>query len=583
MLFSNSVEAFNRVSPNECKQEQQRYLRCCDITLLILISLLVNVFSLAVPLVSLQIYDRILNNNGVGTLNVLCAGVVIVVILDAVLKLCRSSIITIASAKFEHETYTGSINQLIQAKMRSVQKYSPAEWLHRLGSISKMKNFFNGQALMAIIDIPFVVIYMGLIAYLAGWLVCVPIGLLVLYVGYAYIVEYSVKRVLVSQNKGNSARIKYLSDILEKIHTVKMLGLEKAFLRGYEEFIGSNVSVSYNVVNKNAQMMAMSTLFTQLMMIAMVSFGAMMVLAGQLTMGGVIACVLLSGRIMQPIQRAMSLWMSYQEYKIAQKDLNEITELEETQRVYASQLDNPKGKLEIKDLVFSYKHEAEKTPLLNGINLSLKPGTIMALQGNVGDGRKTLLKLIVGLYQPDSGTVVLDGVEAGSYPMSEISKYVGYLPSDAQIFNGTIIDNITGFRKELEDKVPEMAKLLGFDSMVSKLPKGYQTVLSNSLADPLTPGIKQRITIARVLINRPKLLLFDFADKSLDREGYNHVFRLLGQIKGQATMIIVSNDHNLMHLAHEEYRIESGKLIPQKRITQSTADTVTPPLEGYRS
>ena len=221
--------------------------------------------------------------------------------------------------------------------------------------------------------------------------------------------------------------------------------------------------------------------------------------------------------------------------------------------------DNIGGNLDIKGLTFSYGQDTGT--ILDGVDFTLSAGKIISLGGPAGDGKTTLLKLIAGLYEADAGHVYVGGKDVSRIPSGDIARYVGYLPSDSEIFQGTILDNLTGFRPDKEDRALEMAAYLGIDVVVSKLAQGYQTVLFDGPADPLTPGLKQRITIARVLINRPRILLFDFADKSLDREGYNHLFRLLGQIKGQATMIIASNDRNLLHLAQEEYVLENGKLV----------------------
>lgn len=536
------------------------FLGMVDKALLVFSTLIINLFALAVPIVTLQIYDRILAFQSVSTLQVLCAGVFIIVILDIILRFSRSSIIGWTSARFEHMAYMDALKHIMHTKLRAYQQHSQGEMLHKLSAIAKLKSFYSGQLIINLIDMPFVLIFLGFIAYLSGWLVLVPIALLCAFGVFAIALGRSMKRALLLQDDDVDKRINFITEALEKIHTIKMLGLESAFCRNHESLQRQNILEAYTLNAENAQSYNASGLFTQIMMVSMIAIGALMTLNGQMTMGVLIACVLLSGRIMQPVQRALSYWLSYQEYQLAKDKIDDLLALPvQTKDAFMPHADNIGGNLDIKGLTFSYGQDTGT--ILDGVDFTLSAGKIISLGGPAGDGKTTLLKLIAGLYEADAGHVYVGGKDVSRIPSGDIARYVGYLPSDSEIFQGTILDNLTGFRPDKEDRALEMAAYLGIDVVVSKLAQGYQTVLFDGPADPLTPGLKQRITIARVLINRPRILLFDFADKSLDREGYNHLFRLLGQIKGQATMIIASNDRNLLHLAQEEYVLENGKLV----------------------
>ena len=390
-----------------------------------------------------------------------------------------------------------------------------------------------------------------------------------------------MKRALESRSRDDDERINFISEILDRVHTIKMGGLEPAFQRRHEALQGKSVHEAHILGARNAQGFNAASMFTQIMMVAMISIGALMVLDGQITMGVLIACVLLSGRVMQPVQRALTFWLGVQEFRLAKRKIDEVLALPLQEKGSAEDLKPAKGKLEIKNLSFAYEEGGE--PLLENLNLILQPGRAISLGGPPGDGKTTLLKLIAGLYEPTAGEVFLDGTQSGRYPFGMLAKYVGYLPSEADIFQGSIMDNLTSFRPVLEEGALEIAGYLGIDKVVSKLPQGYQTKLFDGPADPLTPGMKQRLTIGRVLVNRPRLLLFDFADKSLDKEGYNHVFRLLGQLKGQVSMILVSNDRNILHLAQEEYVIEDRKLVAMDDSRFSKSGQLVQPLKELRS
>lgn len=555
------------------------YLNPADLGVLIFASLIINLFSLAVPLVTLQVYDRILSFHSIGTLQVLAAGVTVIVGLEIILKLCRSSMIGWASARFEHAAFTGIMEHLMRAKLAALKTFSPGEQLHRISAIAKLKSFYSGQSLISLIDLPFVVVFLGFIVYLSGWLVLVPVVLLICFGAYAVYLGQNMKKALLLRDRDDDTRINFISEILDHVHTVKMLGLESVFQRRHEALQAQNIHDSYVLSEQNAQGYNAASLFTQIMMVTMVSIGAVIVLNGQMTMGVLIACVLLSGRVMQPVQRALSFWVGFQEYRLAKEKMDELFALPAQTPVPADALKPPKGKLDIKKLGFSY---GDKEPLFQGLSLKLAPGKTIALVGIPGDGKTTLMKLIAGLYEPTSGEISIDGVPAAHIPKGALANYVGYLPPDAEIFQGTIMENLTAFRPELEAQALEIAAYLGIDKVVSKLAAGYQTRLFDGPADPITPGMKQRIAIARVLTNKPRILLFDHADKSLDKEGYNHLFRLLGQLKGQATMILVSNDRNILHLAQEEYIIHEGALVLVDDETVSKSGDIVRPFKELR-
>ncbi len=530
---------------------------------LVMTTFVINLFSLAVPLFTLQVYDRILSFQSYGTLNVLAVGVIVVVVLDVILKTCRNHIIGWASATFENAAYNFTLNHLLNLRHNKTKSVSPSEQLNQIDNIARLKSFYSGHALVNIIDLPFVLVFLGFIAYFSVTLFLISVLLLTFFAIYALFIGVKIKKTLQNKDLNDDERISFTTEILNNIHTVKMLGLENAFHRQHEHLQSENILTSYNLSEENAHSYNVASLFTQTMMVAMVSIGALLVLDGDLTMGVLIACVLLSGRVMQPIQKALTFWVSYQEHKIAKDKLEALLSLPVRQYNPIDEDHLAKGKLHLKAVNYSEIDGGQ--PLLKDINLRLSPGSAIALVGTPSKEKTTFMHLILGLISPDEGSVQVDNIEAATIPPSDIAKYVGYLSADTEIFQGTIMDNITSFRPNLETQAIEMSKYLGIDKVVSKLANGYQTMLFDGQADPITPGMKQRITIARILINRPRIVLFDFADRSLDKEGYNHVFKLLGQIKGQATLVLASNDKNIIQLADQEYSFEDGSLLAVRK------------------
>lgn len=541
---------------------------------LIMASLAINLLALALPILSLQVYDRILASENMGTLRVLAGGVCIAVIFESLLRLSRSYVINWAGATYEHAIACNAMRHMLAAELSLLEKQGVGQQLQRMGSIGKLCGFFNGQALTTVIDLPFVLVFISLIAYLAGALVLVPICLLVIFGAIAWYMGGTLKKILKERDDIDEVRTGFIIETLTGIHTVKALGLERIFQRRYEQLQETSSKAHYFVAKENSASGNYGVLFTQAMIICMIAFGAPMVMEGAVTLGTLIACVLLSVRIMNPVQRALGIWARYQDFQLARASVSKIFELPALERCDPEELKAQEGQLDIKGLCFSYG--PDEPSLFDDINLSLKRGQSISISGDHSSGKTTLLKLITGLYQPTAGEVLVNGVPATRYPARKLVEHVGYLAMEGTIFRGTIRENLTAFGEIHEDQMREMIDLLGLADEIARLPAGFETRLEGGAADPIPPGLKQRIALARVLAPKPRLLLFDNADRGLDKEGYNQVYRLLARLKGKVTMVIVTDDCNILRLAQDEYVLVGGKLVARAYADQSKTHDILP-------
>jgi len=268
--------------------------------------------------------------------------------------------------------------------------------------------------------------------------------------------------------------------------------------------------------------------------------------------------VLLTGRLMQPIQKTLFLWTQFQEYRIANKQAEKMFSIEQIER---NQIEATKseilGTVSLKDVSFGY---GEKL-IFENINLDLKIPNTIGIRGDNNSGKASLMRLIAGIVKPTSGEVLIDGIPASNYTSEELVKHVGYISSHSVIFQGTILENITTFDEKMEHQAMEIAKMLNLDKEIALLPKGYDTKVNDGIADIVAPGIKQRIAIARALLHKPKIILFHNADRGLDREGYNLLIKFLTLLNSYTTMIIVTDDHNINLFVDKEYLLKDGKLI----------------------
>lgn len=525
---------------------------------LALSSLTLNVLSLALPVMTLQVYDRILAQQSVGTLRVLVFGVCVVFVLDTLLRTARSYMMCWTGAAFEHKLTCRALDHLLSADLKDVEGQGAGQHTQDIASIGRLREFISGQAFTSMVDLPFVIVFLALIVYLSGPLVLVPLTMLAVFCLSAWLIGIRLKSSLSTREAADDRRMDFIVEMLRGIHTIKSLGLEAFFLRRYERLQGALSRVNYEVATVAAGATNIGVLISHVMMVVVTAFGASMVIRGELTMGALLACILLSGRIIQPVQRALGVWIRFQNYRLAKDRVNGIFSLPKTAWLDGIAAIDRTGRIDIVNV--SFGRSEGRLPLLSNVNLSLPPGYSIAIGGEDENAKSTLLQLMAGLYRPSSGSILIDDMEATHYPAELLAEHVGYLPAHGIIFQGTIRDNLTGFDDTHFKAAEEIVELLGMKEAIAKLPRGYDTKLNDGPGDPIPPGLKQCIAIARVLANKPRLLLFDNAEAALDKDNYNHLFRLLGRLKGRATLVIVSDDRNFLGLAQDEYMLEGGKL-----------------------
>jgi ATP-binding cassette, subfamily C, bacterial LapB len=533
----------------------------------VLSSLAINILSLALPIMVLQVYDRIMINHSIGTLTVLAIGVSIAIILEGILRIARAYTTSWAGMMYEYTMAANAMRLHINANPTKLEKEGTGQQLQNLNTFSKLRDFYSGQTLINIVDIPFAFTFLVLISYLTGKLVIVPIVLIAIFTISTWFIGNKLKQALLDQGDVDDKRYNFIVEALQGIHTIKSLGLEAIFTRGYARLEEDSSIHNYKTALISTEGYAFGILFNELTVVAVVAFGAPMVINGDFTSGALVATVLLTGRLMQPIQKTLFLWTQFQEYRIANKQAEKMFSIEQIER---NQIDATKseilGTVNLKDVSFGY---GEKL-IFENINLDLKIPNTIGIRGDNNSGKASLMRLIAGIVKPTSGEVLIDGIPASNYTSEELVKHVGYISSHSVIFQGTILENITTFDEKMEHQAMEIAKMLNLDKEIALLPKGYDTKVNDGIADIVAPGIKQRIAIARALLHKPKIILFHNADRGLDREGYNLLIKFLTLLNSHTTMIIVTDDHNINLFVDKEYLLKDGKLIDIEREDSNT-------------
>lgn len=530
------------------------------ITNLVLSTIFISVLSLALPMLTLQVYDRIIPHPESGTLPVLIGGVCVAVILDAILRLSRGWMIGWNGVCYEHALSCRAVDHMLSTDLAVFGGTGAGEHLNRLQSIPRLKDFHSGYTLVTFLELAFVPAFFALIAYIAGPVVFIPLLILGLFTATALWHGSCLRKTLEVRDRTDDNRYNFLIEALEGVHTIKSLALENRFIRRYENLEEKSTLANYRVTDNAARTFNDATLYSQIMTAAVITFGAIQVLNGHMTSGSLIAVVLLSGRIIQPMQRVLALWARYQDYSVAREKTDLIFAMPQQIRHDIKYEPACDGKLDLRDVGFM--DTTRQMPLFRHVTLSLARGESVRISGAHGAGKTALLHIIAGLYTPSEGSVFVDGCPPSYYEAEARLRHVGYMTTKGEIFRGTIRDNITRFGLISENDARQITHILGIDKEVSTLPRGFDTFLEGMETDAIPPGLRQRIALARALAAKPRLILYDNADRNLDREGYRAVYTLLGRMREKVALVLVTDDRNIGRLADRHYRLDSDGLSP---------------------
>ena len=522
-------------------------------------SFVINLLSLAFPLALLQVYDRIIPNNAMNTLVLLLVGVGAALLFEACFRVARSYVGAWADSKFEHVTGCKAFAALTESSLSQFESEGSGIHLKRMNALGMLREYYAGQALISIADIPFIIIIFAVIGYIAHWIVIVPIVIVVLYIFLTFKEANKLERLLTERSGHDERRFNFIIETLGHIHTVKSITMEAQMQRRYERLQKVSAVYDYELSMKSSVSSVAGISVSQLMVICIVAVGSILVIKGQLTIGGLAACTLLSGRCLQPINLIIGLWTRLQSIKIANDEIRTLLSMPRECPATLPDLPRCHGAITFENVNFQY---SEHDPwIFKNLNLKIDNKETIALTGEGLAGKSTLLWLLLGLYKPNAGKVLIDDQDISLFQVESVRKKIAYLPQTAVMFKGTIMENLTMFNvDEFYDYAKEVCRAVGIAHLIEQLPKGYETVVGDQTIDKLSRGLNQRIAIARALVRNPKIVVFDEANTAIDMQGDEILGKALEHLKGRCTMILVSHRPSILKMANVVYQFDDGKL-----------------------
>ncbi len=527
-------------------------------------SVIVNLFALALPLTVLQIYDRVLPNASFDTLTVLIAALIVVVVVDAILKYCRSYLINWSAAAFTHQLSVKAIDVMMNSPPTKHGAIPTSEHLDRLNSISGLGNYLGGQSRVVIVDICFIPVFAGIIILLGGPVFMAPLLLFSLFGFYAMQRTKELCVTIEEREKSDARKYDFVIEILESMQTVKSLAMEPLMMRRFERLQAIESVIVKRLIGLTIASQNFSAMYASLSAVTIVGLGALLVLGGKMTIGGLACCMLLSSQLLQPILRSLSAW---NEIHLAKHRRDRIAEIFDDHDTISEEptapVENIYPKLLraepvlFKDVTIRF---GDAPPLFEKLNFDAPAGAMIAFTGANGGGRTSLLRALAGDITPSEGEIRVGGalINGGDTAAKRIAtRYVGQTPTT---FRGTILENLTLFGELTTASALWASRLIGLDSEVVRMPLGYDTQLKSLSGRGIPASTAQRICIARALATKPPVLLLDEATTSLDIPGERAFGEALRKLHGDMTIILATHRPSLVALADSTYEVTGGAL-----------------------
>jgi len=520
----------------------------------------INVFALALPLFTMNVYDRVVPNYAVETLWTLAIGLLIVVVMDFTLRMMRSYFLDLASERIDRHVSADIMERVLGSRLEH-RPSSVGSYAVNLRSFDSVRDFINSVSITTLIDLPFAVIFCAVIFWIAPMVLLPLLAGVVIVLVYVSVGRGKLRELSETTYRAGVQRNATLIESLVGLDTIKAMGAESKTQRRWEEATAflARTGVQLRLVSNANQFVTAGT--TQLVTLFVVVTGVYLITEGLLSMGGLIACTMLAGRVMAPVGQLAGLLTQFQYAQISLGSVDQIMETPQERPEGARFLSRETfgGEIEFKDVTFSYP--GSEMPSLVDVSFKIKPGEKVAILGRVGSGKSTLQKLAMGLFQPSEGAVLIDGIDLRQLDPAEYRKQVGYMPQDLTLFHGTLRDNIVIAHPYASDsdvlKAAEQANLLEF---VNRHPQGFDMTISER-GDSLSGGQRRCVALARAVLGEPPVVLMDEPTGSMDHSTEVAVKSSLAAFIAGRTWIVVTHRNSLLEMVDRIIVIDNGKIV----------------------
>jgi ATP-binding cassette subfamily C protein LapB len=532
---------------------------------------LVNVFALAMPIFTMNVYDRVVPNNAVETLWMLAGGLLLVIGVDYIIRLLRGHFVDLASSRIDLKLSALIMERVLGMRLAG-RPASVGSFAANLRSFESVRDFIASATVTAVIDLPFALLFLFVMLWISWPLVVLPVVGIIGVVIYSYIIQYKMRELSETTFRASALRNATLIESLTALETIKANGAEGLMQMKWEKTAAFLARTTARLRLLSSSAMNGAATLTQLVNLAMVIAGVYLINERMLTMGGLIACTMLAGRAMAPLGQVVGLLMQFENAKTSLASLEKVMTMpgeraDESAFVHRAEIH---GDIEFRNVSFSYPGNNQE--VLRNVSFRIKPGERVVVLGRVGSGKTTLHKLMLGLYQPTEGAIFLDGVDLRQLDPADLRRNVGYVEQDTLLFYGSLRENIALRAPYADDiAIVTAAEVGGLTGFVNRHPQGYDMVIGERGAS-LSGGQRQGVAIARAVLLDPTVLLLDEPTSSMDFTSESQFKDSLRRFMQNKTMVIVTHRLSLIDMADRMIVIDDGKVVrdgPRQQVMEA--------------
>ncbi len=524
-------------------------------------SFFLQLFALVSPLFFQVVIDKVLVHRGLTTLDVLVFGLITVSIFESILTALRTYIFSHTTNRIDVELGARLFRHLVALPIAYFEARRAGDSVARVRELENIRNFITSSALTLVIDLFFTFVFLAVMAWYSVFLTVIVLISFPFYITVSMLVTPIFQRRLDEKFNRSAENQSFLVESITGIETLKAMAVEPQMQRHWEEQLAGYVKASFRVLNLGNWSSQTVQLINKIVTALLLFFGAHLVIDGGLTVGELVAFNMLAGRVAQPVLRLAQIWQDFHQTRLSIARLGDIlnTQPEPMFTPGRAALPAIRGAIALEHVSFRYRVDGPQ--ILHDINLHIPEGQVVGIVGASGSGKSTLAKLVQRLYVPETGRVLVDGVDLAMVDVSWLRRQVGVVLQENVLFNRSIRDNIALAEPGMPiERVMEAAQQAGAHEFILELPKGYDTNVGERGAN-LSGGQRQRIAIARALVMNPRILVFDEATSALDYESEHIIQKNMQQIVQGRTVLIIAHRLSAVRQCHRILAIEKGRVV----------------------
>jgi ATP-binding cassette, subfamily C, bacterial LapB len=536
-------------------------------------ALLINVFALAFPMFAMNVYDRVVPNNAVETLWALAIGVFLVLSADLFMRLMRSHFVDEASARIDVQISARLMEKVLGLRLEH-RPESVGSFAANLRGFEQVRDFIASSTVTALIDLPFALLFVGVMAWISPWLVLPVLAAFALILVVGWVLQARLHELSQTTYQAGAQRNATLVESLTGIETIKSQGAEGVTQAKWERVNSFLATATVKMRALSSGAMYGTNYLTQLVSVTLILIGVHLIAQRELTMGALIAVTMLSSRALAPAGQIVGLLMQYQGARTAMDSLNAIMDMPVERPLDGSFVQRPKltGDIEFRNVKFAYPNRTDAA--LDGLSFKIAAGEKVALIGRVGSGKSTIQRLIMGLYQPTDGAVLLDGIDLRQLDPADVRRNLGCVSQDVMLFYGSLRDNVMlGMPYADDSAVVAAADVAGLNEFVNRHPKGFDLQVGER-GESLSGGQRQSVGLARAVLHNAPILLLDEPTSAMDFSSEAQITAKVNAFARDKTVVLVTHRTSLLAMVSRVIVIDNGRIVadgPRDRIMEALA------------